>query len=134
MPQPNTIKSTLLLIFTICVSIASPAQDTVLTQYINTGLENNIALQRKYDSLEISLLALRASRGLFYPDLSFNARYSVAEGGRMIDFPVGDLLNPVYQTLNELTQRQQFPAVTNMQFPVSRPTEQETKLSLCSRW
>ncbi|HYW94572.1 MAG TPA: TolC family protein [Bacteroidales bacterium] len=107
-----------------------PAQDTVLNNYIRIGLENNITLRRKYDSLDISLAALKASRGLFYPDISFNARYSVAEGGRMIDFPVGDLLNPVYQTLNQLTQSQQFPTVSNMQFPFLRPTEQETKLRL----
>ena len=40
---------------------------------------------------------------MFLPDISMNARYTVARGGRIIEFPVGDLLNPVYITLNMLT-------------------------------
>ena len=48
----------------------------------------------------------------------------------MIEFPVGDLLNPVYSTLNMLTGTSSFPQIENETFPFYRPTEQETKLSL----
>jgi hypothetical protein len=39
--------------------------------------------------------------------------YFMAGGGRTVDFPVGDLLNPVYTTLNQLTGGNNFPQVTN---------------------
>ncbi len=45
------------------------------------------------------------------PQLDLKARYSVADGGRTIDFPAGNLLNPVYATLNQLTGTQQFPQI-----------------------
>jgi len=43
---------------------------------------------------------------------------------------VGDLLNPVYSTLNMLTGSSQFPQIENETFPFYRPTEQETKVSI----
>lgn len=102
----------------------------VLESYIKQGLENNHALKRKQLSYQESLLSLKEARGLFYPEISFNARYSVAEGGRTIEFPVGDLLNPVYQSLNLLLQTEKFPQINNQEFYFLRPHEQETKLSL----
>ncbi len=57
---------------------------------VNQGLK-----QRQLDYAS-DLAALKEARGLFLPDFSLNARYTVAEGGRTIVFPVGDLLNPVY--------------------------------------
>jgi outer membrane protein len=64
------------------------------------------------------------------PIISFNARYTVSEGGRVIDFPIGDLLNPVYSSLNNLTSSIMFPIVENQQILFLRPAEQETKLRL----
>ena len=58
----------------------------------------------------------------------------VADGGRTIDFPVGDLLNPVYETLDEMLVAQgqppQFPRVRNESIALLRDQEQETKLVL----
>jgi hypothetical protein len=67
---------------------------------------------------------------MFYPSVSVNARYTVSEGGRVIDFPVGDLMNPVYSTLNQLTASNMFPQVENQEIRFLRPTEHETKLRL----
>src|SRR5690606_1859958 len=36
-----------------------------------------------------------------------------ADGGRNIPLPIGDMLNPVYSTLNQLTQSNQFPQIQN---------------------
>ena len=49
------------------------------------------------------------ARARFFPEMSFAARYSRAEGGREIDVPLGSLLNPVYSTLNELLAAQGQP-------------------------
>jgi outer membrane protein len=102
----------------------------VLKEYIRYGIENNLVLKQKQYGYEKSLQALKEAKGLFYPNISFNARYTVSEGGRVIDFPVGDLLNPVYSTLNALTSSSMFPAVENQQIRFLRPTEQETKIRL----
>ncbi|MEA3463232.1 MAG: TolC family protein [Bacteroidota bacterium] len=106
------------------------AQNPVLEEYISEGLESNQGLKQKQLDYAVNLAALKEAKGLFFPDISFNARYTLAEGGRMIEFPVGDLLNPVYSTLNMLTGTSDFPQIENQTFPFYRPTEQETKLSL----
>jgi len=108
------------------------AQDQYLEEYIQEGLQSNLALQNVQSDYSKSLQSLRSAKGLFYPDLSLNARYTVSKGGRTIEFPVGDLLNPVYQALNDLLQDPEniFPQVENEEFAFYRPTEHETKLSL----
>jgi outer membrane protein len=58
----------------------------VLEQYIQEGLENNLALQQKDFSLEKSLQALREAKGMFLPSLGVEARFSAAGGGRTIDW------------------------------------------------
>jgi outer membrane protein TolC len=120
------MKSRFILIFVLL----SPLIDgqPVLDDYIRIGLENNLALRQKKTGYDKSLVALREARSLFYPNISFNARYTVSEGGRVIDFPVGDLLNPVYATLNALTSSGLFPMIDNQQIRFLRPTEHETKL------
>lgn len=86
----------LLLVFT------SPlhAQSSPLDGYIQEALNNNIALQQKNLSYQRSLEALKEAKAMFVPKLSLEARYSMAEGGRAIVLPIGDLVNPVYQNLN----------------------------------
>ncbi len=102
----------------------------VLDEYVRYGIENNLSLMQRQADYQKSIEALKEARGLFYPNISFNARYTVSEGGRTIDFPVGDLLNPVYSTLNSLTASSMFPLVENQQIYFLRPKEHETKLRL----
>jgi outer membrane protein len=105
-------------------------RNPVLDAYIAEGLQSNQALKQKQLDYASSLAALKEARGLFFPDVSVRARYTVADGGRMIEFPVGDMMNPVYSTLNLLTGSDQFPQIGNEVFPFLRPREHETKLSL----
>lgn len=86
----------------------------VLDTYIKEGLANNLVLQEKNASLEQSLVALRDAKSYFLPSVDFGASYTLAEGGRTIAFPVGDLLNPVYSTLNKLTASNSFPQIANV--------------------
>jgi outer membrane protein len=86
----------------------------VLDTYIKEGLANNLVLQEKNASLEQSLLALKDAKSFFLPAVDFGASYTLAEGGRTIAFPVGDLLNPVYATLNKLTAYNKFPQIENV--------------------
>lgn len=117
-------------VFLSLVCSTLPAQNPYLELCIREGLESNQGLKQKQLDYAGDLTALKEAKGLFLPDLSVNARYTLARGGRIIDFPVGDLLNPVYSTLNMLTASQSFPPIENQEFPFYRPTEHETKLSL----
>jgi len=120
---------TIILCCLLCIVKALPAQD-ILNQYIRQGLENNLALKQKEAGLRKSMEALKEAKGLFYPNLAVNARYTYSQGGRSIAFPIGDLMNPVYSALNGLLSTNEFQMVENQEFQFLRTTEHETKLRL----
>ncbi len=82
---------------------------TVLDQYIEIALANNLSLA------SVSLQESRQSskidqaKKLWQPNIDLNASYLLAEGGRKLLFPVGDLFNPANSALNQLTGSEQFP-------------------------
>ncbi len=84
-----------------------------LDKYIQYGLVNNESIKQQQFILDKNLYALQEAKSLFLPTVNFNATYTLAGGGRTVDFPVGDLLNPVYKTLNQLTTSNNFPQVQN---------------------
>jgi outer membrane protein len=90
------------------------AQDELPQEYISMAMENNLVLKEKKLSLDKSLIALKEARSLFLPTTWFEGTYTLAQGGRSIDFPVGDLLNPVYKSLNQLTGSNNFPTIGNV--------------------
>lgn len=107
------------------------AQTNILDNYITEGLENNLALKQKQFSLNKSMSALDEARGLLFPSISINARYSKAGGGRTIDLPIGDLVNPIYNGLNSIVGQQVYPTnIPNQSVNFLRETEHETKISL----
>jgi outer membrane protein len=122
-----------MVLFVIIMSSRIHGQEPMLSNYIEEGLKNNLALRQKEFSCRRSMAALNEARGMFLPAVSIEARYSRAGGGRIIDLPIGDLMNPVYQTLNSLLQMfgqsPPFPAdLPNQRIPFLREREQETKL------
>ncbi|MCK4854818.1 MAG: TolC family protein, partial [Bacteroidales bacterium] len=112
------------------LALSSAGQEETLDNYIDEGLENNLSLKQKEVNYLKSMEVLKQARALFFPDISLNARYTAAEGGRVIEFPVGTMLNPVYQSLNYLLDQDLFPDIENMNFAFYRPTEHETKIRL----
>ncbi|HBS87371.1 MAG: hypothetical protein A2W91_13970 [Bacteroidetes bacterium GWF2_38_335] len=125
------------VIFLLSVSLSG---QNILDNYINQGLESNLMIKQKKADYEKSIYVLKEAKGYFMPSLSINARYSIAEGGRTFYIPIGDMLNPVYYTLNLISSRmyelglaeQIFPNITvdNQTIEFLRPTEQETKAQL----
>lgn len=85
----------------------------ILQTYIDTAFKNNMVLQQKNVSLEKAQYALKAAKGLFLPSVAFQAGYQTADGGRNIPLPLGDLLNPIYSTLNQITGANNFPTLQN---------------------
>ena len=109
------IRAAILGFLLYLVFLITPTQaQQVLDTYIKEGVANNRVLQDKNASLEQSLLALKDAKSFFIPSVDFGASYTLAEGGRTIAFPVGDLLNPVYSTLNKLTASNKFPQIDNV--------------------
>lgn len=86
-----------------------------LDGYIAEGLANNSVLQQKQIDVEKAMIALRIAKSNYLPTVNFSGTFSTAKGGRYSDLPVGDLLNPVYATLNQLTGSSSFPQIENQQ-------------------
>jgi outer membrane protein TolC len=84
-----------------------------LDNYIKIGLENNEVIKQYNFDINKSIWALEEAKSLFYPTVTFNGNYTIADGGRTIDFPIGDLLNPIYNSLNQITNATSFPIVEN---------------------
>ncbi len=89
-------------------------QSNPLDAYIQEAIQNSHALKEKQFVLERNLLALEEAKRLYYPTVNLNGTYTLAAGGRRLEFPIGDLLNPVYSTLNQMTNSNQFPQVDNV--------------------
>ena len=101
----------LLMLLSPLWSRAQPAlpPPTLLEGYVQEGLRNNLALQQEGYEIRRVAESLTQAKALFYPRVAFNPTYSLAAGGRRLEFPVGDLLNPAYATLNKLTGQDRFP-------------------------
>ncbi|HMC00743.1 MAG TPA: hypothetical protein VKN14_06880, partial [Flavobacteriaceae bacterium] len=84
-----------------------------LDGYIEVALKNNEVIKQHNFDINKSIWALKEARSLFYPTVSLNGSYTRAEGGRTIDIPIGDMLNPVYNTLNQITNSNAFPTLEN---------------------
>jgi outer membrane protein TolC len=90
-------------------------QKSILDEYIEMGFQQNIVVQQKLISAEKALLSLQSAQSLYQPTFAFQGGYQTGEGGRSISFPVGDMLNPVYATLNQLTKSSAFPQIANVE-------------------
>src|SRR5688500_8863368 len=106
----------------------------VIDEYVREGLASNLGLRAQSLEVERSAAALDEARARYFPEAGFAARYSRSEGGRTIELPLGDALNPAYQTLNDLLiqqgQQPQFPVVQNETIAFLREREQDTRITL----
>src|SRR5579871_1755248 len=110
MPKP------FLLILLAVISLRVSSQP-VLDNYLRVGLDSNLALHQRNFDLQRAQLDLRRARSLFYPQAGFSSQYTLANGGRTQEIPVGDLLNGIYSTLNQLTGSNKLSPVTNQSIP-----------------
>jgi outer membrane protein len=133
----NTKKTGRWSIFALIVLLAptslatsAPSVEEAVSGLVSDALAANLELDGALAQTSQRLAALDQARALYLPSLDLNARYTRANGGRTIDFPVGDLLNPVYATLNQITGTSKFPAVQNQEINFQRSREQDTRVSL----
>ncbi len=121
------MKKLLLLLFLFPQS--GLTQSAILQQYIQQGIEGNLALKQQNLEIEKAFKAIEEARSNLFPKVAFAPTYTLAAGGRKIDFPIGDLLNPVYGTLNQLTASNSFPEIQNEQIQFLPNNFQETKVN-----
>ncbi len=117
----------LLLLSAIALRVsAQPALDT----YLRIGLDSNLALHQRNFDLQRAELDLRRAQSFFYPQAGFSSQYTVANGGRSQAIPIGDLLNNVYSTLNQLTASNKFPQVANQSIQFLPNDFHDTKMEV----
>lgn len=120
----------LILLLVLCPTLVfSQVSSPVLESYIQEGLKNNLALQQESFEIEKAQENVKLAKANLSPKITFAPTYTVAGGGRRLSFPVGDLLNPVYSTLNKLTNSSSFPQVENVNELLAPNNFQDTKLS-----
>lgn len=130
------MKKTILIFIIPALTLNCFSQKSILDEYIRIGLENNPALQQKQGAYEKSLLSVKEAKGMFLPNVSLDARYTKAEGGRVIEIPVDQMLNPVYQNLNLINRNlygdlfPDYPMLDPQFINFLRPTEHETKVRI----
>ncbi|MDP3582299.1 MAG: TolC family protein, partial [Ignavibacteria bacterium] len=88
---------------------------SVLNQYVQEGISHNLVLQQKKISYEKAITSLKIATSYFFPSINLQASYTSGEGGRSISIPLGNLMNPVYKTLNQLTGSNSFPQIQNVE-------------------
>lgn len=104
----------LIILKLLIISELAVAQSVVLDNYIREGIVSNLTLKQQNIQLEKAINSIAIARSNLAPKITFAPTYSLAAGGRLLQFPIGDLLNPVYSTLNQLTQSENFPLVENV--------------------
>ncbi len=128
------MKRITVIIISVLISFQLKAQENVLEEYIKQGLESNLVIKQNNLALESARQSLKIAKGMFMPKINTQSRYTLAKGGRTINFPIGDLMNPVYNTLNDMIVAQggspRFPTVQNEQINFLREQEYEVKISL----
>jgi outer membrane protein len=108
-----TQMAALVVLAMVMHSVPLAAQRT-LDDYVREGLANNVVVQQKAIAYEQAERSLQIASGAFLPSVSLLADYTSGEGGRSIAIPVGDMLNPVYASLNQLTQSDAFRQIDNV--------------------
>ncbi|MEM6842681.1 MAG: TolC family protein [Bacteroidota bacterium] len=101
----NRILIAVLLVLTILPTFGQ----TALDDYIELGLKNNQQLIREQLSTQLAAEKEKEARGGYLPNVTLDASYTWAQGGRDIIVPAGDLINPAYEGLNQVLGENRYP-------------------------
>ncbi|MBX2951669.1 MAG: TolC family protein [Leadbetterella sp.] len=124
------MKKLLFLLISLGPALTANGQSAMLQRYVEEGISSNLALKQQNLEIEKALKGIEIARTNYFPLVNFAPTYSVAFGGRKIEIPIGDLLNPVYSTLNQLTESNAFPQVKNASEQLAPMNFHDTKLEI----
>ncbi len=107
------------LLLVAAVSTPVRAQEAgPLDALVREALRGNLALEQERLADARSEAAVRQARGLGLPQLSLDSRYSRTSGV----LNLGDLVNPAYRALNQLTGTNSFPTDVDARLPLAQET------------
>lgn len=123
MRPSRLLRGTLVGVLVAGAPVVLPAQrPDPLGQLVAEALRTNLGLEGERFAERRAAAEVREARGLFFPSLGLQSRYS-----RLGGVPnIGDLINPAYATLNQLTGTNRFP--TNINFTL--PQRHESRVEL----
>lgn len=110
--------------------VAAQSENRTLQWYVAQALGQNVNLRREGIAVASATERVRQAGGLYQPQVQLGASYTLANGGRTINIPVGDLVNPVYSTLNTLTGSSRFPQINNVAEQLLPNNFHETKIRI----
>jgi len=102
----------LLLIIFITLPLSLLQSQSILDRYVEEAINNNLSVKEKKLLEQRELYSLERAGKEAGPEVRLLTSYTLAAGGRTIELPVGDLLNDVYSSLENLTG-EDFPRVEN---------------------
>jgi outer membrane protein TolC len=112
MKKRTFLKSEILVIILFITHLLS-AQSDILDKYIKQALQHNGLIKEQQALLEEKQAGLLLAKKQFSPEITLGTSYTLALGGRSIAFPIGDLFNPIHNTLNDLTKSTKFHTLEN---------------------
>lgn len=114
----------------LLLSTVVNAQTTV-DDYVTIGLENNQEYVKQQLDTKIADEEKNFSKSLFLPNITFDASYLLAGGGRLIEIPAGDLVNPTNAAINQLAGNNILPTnIQNVNEPLLTNDFHDTKISI----
>jgi len=103
-----------------------PQQPGPLDSIARVAIVRNLGIRRATLAQREAEAGVTQARGLFMPTLGVDARYSELSGG----VNIGDLINPAYATLNQLTGHNAFPTNIDATLPLGQETRLRATLPL----
>ena len=103
-------------------AIAPSAVANPLDGYIREAIRANLSLAQDRLDEDHTVAAVREARSLRFPSLAFSSRRTQVDGG----LDLGNLVNPAYRALNQITGTSSFPTNIGLTFPFA----QETRMRL----
>jgi hypothetical protein len=102
------------LVLFSCIIFSSSViySQQILDQYVQEAIRNNLSIKEKKLLEQKEEYGVKRAGREGGPEVQFLSSYTLAEGGRTIQLPVGDLLNDVYSTLNDIAGTS-FPQLEN---------------------
>lgn len=109
----------LLLAAVLLTAPALVAAQGPLDDYVAQGLRQNLRLRQQALVVSQSEATLREVRGNFLPSATLNARHTNVSG-QVVN--LGELINPAFAALNQLTGTQNFPTDIDLRLPLRQET------------
>ena len=114
----------ILILFTTSYFTKAQSNEQYLKDYIHYGLKNNLEIQSNKDVIGTYEAKRGQALSNFLPKVELSSRYTRAGGGRSFEFPLGSMLNPIYDSLHIPLH------FDDMKESFIRQTEQDSKIEL----